>query len=176
MNYYIYIHRRKTDNSVFYIGIGNKKRPYDKCNRNPHWHNINNKHGLIVEIISDDVTKNEACEIEKFIIKNYGIENLSNMTEGGDGFIGFKLSDESRLKMSIAKKGAPLSEEHKKNVSIANKGKVRSKESLKNMSEAQKGRPQKKIKCPYCGKIGGTVMCRYHFNKCSLKEFNKIEL
>lgn len=51
-----------------------------------------------------------------------------NLTEGGEGSSGRKLSEETKLKISIANTGkshGPLSDEHKHKISIANKGKVR---------------------------------------------------
>ena len=43
---YLYFHRRKDTNEVFYVGIGCAKyygRAKVKCNRSSHWKNIVNK-------------------------------------------------------------------------------------------------------------------------------------
>ena len=40
----VYLHKRKDNNEVFYIGIGNDvKRAYSHQNRNVHWKHIVNK-------------------------------------------------------------------------------------------------------------------------------------
>lgn len=44
-NICVYQHIRLDTNEVFYIGIGNIKRPYIISNRNIHWKNIVNKVG-----------------------------------------------------------------------------------------------------------------------------------
>ena len=70
--------------------------------------------------------------------------NGYNLTEGGGGC---KCSEETRLKMSEAKKGKtswnkgiPCSEEHKRKLSEANKGHHISEEQKRKISEANKGK------------------------------------
>lgn len=45
-----------------------------------------------------------------------------NLTDGGDGMSGFKLSEEAKRKISKAKSGKPMSEEQKEKISAAMKG------------------------------------------------------
>ena len=52
----VYRHRRLDDNSIFYIGIGNSKRPYCKHGRNTHWNRIINKTDYKVEIVANDLS------------------------------------------------------------------------------------------------------------------------
>ena len=53
------------------------------------------------------------CET-KWIAHHRGAgANLVNSTDGGEGVVGLKFSQESRLKMSLAKKGKPLSPERR---------------------------------------------------------------
>lgn len=54
---------------------------------------------------------------------------------------GRHLSEETKRKMSIVKKGIPLSEETKKKMSEAHKGIHHSEDARKKMSEAHKGLP-----------------------------------
>jgi len=87
----VYQHRRKDNNSVFYIGIGkNKNRAYAKTFRNKYWTNVVNSIGYEVDILVDGCTWEQACEIEKGMIASYGRVDLNNgilvnMTDGGDG-------------------------------------------------------------------------------------------
>jgi hypothetical protein len=93
------------DGSIFYVGIGNnKKRAYHCTGRNAHWTNAYNKYGRNVQIVASDISREDACELEQFLIQEIGIENLCNKTLGGDGFISTH-TDESRARMSEAQKG-----------------------------------------------------------------------
>jgi hypothetical protein len=90
----VYRHIRLDKNEPFYIGIGNsKERAYRKDGRNPLWKKIVDKTNYKVQIIFDDLTKEEACNKEIELISLYGrIINgtgiLSNITCGGDILIG----------------------------------------------------------------------------------------
>jgi hypothetical protein len=103
----LYKHIRKSDNIIFYIGIGDNNRPYIKSGRNQHWHNTVKKYGYNIEIIADNLTWDEACDLEtKFIAfygrKNLGLGNLVNKTNGGEGVKGLKKTEEQKLKNKIA--------------------------------------------------------------------------
>lgn len=105
---YIYRHIRLDNNEPFYIGIGSdvgttEKNQHTRARvswcRNNHWINITNKTEYRVEIMLDDITWEEACEKEIFFIKYYGRKdlgegNLCNLTDGGEGAFGQKMSDE----------------------------------------------------------------------------------
>jgi hypothetical protein len=104
---YLYRHIRLDKNEPFYIGIGSDsayKRAYEKSNRNKYWKNISNKTEYQVEIILEDLTWEEACEKEKEFIKLYGrilegFGTLCNITEGGDGVLGMKHTEETKNKI-----------------------------------------------------------------------------
>lgn len=96
----VYQHRRKDSNLIFYIGItsNNKNRPYCK-QRNKYWKNIVSKYGYIVEILIEDISTEEAKDIEIGLIEYYGRKDLGlgvlvNMTDGGDGTV--LLSEDSK--------------------------------------------------------------------------------
>ena len=60
---YVYRHIRLDKNEPFYIGIGtdlNYKRAYSKHSRNIYWQRVVNKTKYEVEILFDNLTKNEA--------------------------------------------------------------------------------------------------------------------
>jgi hypothetical protein len=103
----VYLHKRKVDDLVFYVGVGSKdKRAYDKSRRGKFWKDYTSKHEYLVEIIHRDIPLSEAFEIEKSLIALYGRRDLGkgplvNQTDGGDGMK--NLSPESRLKLAANK-------------------------------------------------------------------------
>lgn len=106
--FYIYVHRKETDNSVFYIGKGCGSRAWNVHARNKFWKNTSAKHGFIVEIVSDDMAEDAAYELEQDLISLYKAfeHKLCNLASGGRNE---KFSDYSRKKMSESKKGRPAS-------------------------------------------------------------------
>ena len=104
----VYRHRRLDTNKIFYIGIGKEeKRAYKKDGRNNYWNNIINKTDYNIEIIAKDIDWETACELEIFLISEYGIKNLSNITLGGEGNLGNLHSIETKKIMSEKKIGKP---------------------------------------------------------------------
>lgn len=108
---FVYQHRRNDNNAIFYIGIGSdKRRAFKKSGRNKHWHNIVNKHGFSVEYLYENISKEDACEIEKQLIAKYGRfcdgGILVNSSIGGDlKALGCKQTDEQRKERSDKYKG-----------------------------------------------------------------------
>jgi len=94
--FYVYAHLRKTDNSVFYIGKGSGDRAFVKSNRNKMWRSVFEKHGCIVVILSRWENEDDAFAEEERLISHYGIENLTNMTNGGRGAPGVEFSKERK--------------------------------------------------------------------------------
>lgn len=82
--------------------------------------------------------KDEVSWIEK--LRKDGVK-LLNATNGGDGMLGFKHSQDSKLKISLSKIGKSRSEETKSKISNSLSGRIISKESLK---KAQRSRVGKK--------------------------------
>lgn len=109
--FYIYAHYRKTTGEIFYIGKGFGKRAWDRGKkRTLHWHNVVKKNGYTISILHDNLTENEAFTLEKELIKYYGRNDLGlgplvNMTDGGEGASGIVVSQETKEKQSLAKKG-----------------------------------------------------------------------
>jgi len=107
--HYVYVHRRVDDGRVFYVGKGTRDprarklfaRAHDTSSRNPHWHRVAAKHGVEVEIVAMFPDDEKAQAHEKFLISEYGRDNLVNMTDGGDGCAGIVVSEETRRKISI---------------------------------------------------------------------------
>ena len=90
-NWIVYRHIRLDKDIPFYIGIGKDiNRPYNKKDRSVFWKSIINKTEYTVEILFDNLTKEQATEKEIEFIKLYGIVDLKtgtlcNMTCGGEG-------------------------------------------------------------------------------------------
>lgn len=140
--FYVYAHYKKSDNSMFYIGVAkSEKRFTSSKSRNNYWLNITKKHGFYYKILFK-YEKFEECFIkEKELIKTYGRIDLGtgilcNMTDGGEGVL--NLSLESRLKISNKLKNKPKSDEFKKNCSIRFLGKSLSQETKNKISKTHK--------------------------------------
>lgn len=103
-NCIVYIHKRKLDGMVFYVGIStNYKRPYNK-RRGKFWMDYTKKHDYDVEIIREGLSWEAACEVEMDLISKYGRRDLGegqlvNMTNGGDGTLGYIPTEEVRDKL-----------------------------------------------------------------------------
>ncbi len=160
-NKVVYLHRKKTNGDVFYVGIGTEKRPYSKSGRNKVWRRIVEKHGLIVEIASRGLTPEKAKSIEIYLIKKYGrIDNkngtLCNMTSGGDGIIDCKRTKKWKRRISEAKKGKKFSESHKFKLSKAKKGRKLSESHKLKLRKANRSKEITSIRITVesiCGKI-----------------------
>jgi len=128
----LYAHRKKTDGSIFYVGIGTEKRPYTNKSRNDYWHNTVNRYGYYVDILSKELSIEDALELEEFVIcelgrKDLGNGNLVNLNNGGKGNL--QVSDLTKKKMSKSaigrtawNKGLPMSEEQKAKLSKIREG------------------------------------------------------
>jgi len=103
----LYRHIRQDKNEPFYIGIGeSESRAYEKRGRTAAWKNIAKK-GYDIEVLFDDLSWEQACEKEiEFIALYCRRDNktgtLVNMTDGGEGTIGYKHSDITKEKCRVA--------------------------------------------------------------------------
>ena len=106
----LYRHIRTDKNTPFYIGIGEtEERAHSKKNRTKIWKNIANK-GYETEILFDDLTWEQACEKEKEFIALYGRRDLGtgtlvNLTDGGEGTLGYRHTEEAKEKNRLASLG-----------------------------------------------------------------------
>ena len=111
--YYVYRHRRLDNDQIFYVGLGsskNYKRAFVKYQKSKLWNNIVNKAGYDVEIVMESLNREEACELEEFLIFLYGrrdleLGNLVNLTNGGESNSGAKQSEEIKKWRSDKWKG-----------------------------------------------------------------------
>ena len=159
-NICVYQHKKLNTDEIFYIGIGSIKRAYVTNTRSKYWKRIVNKHGYKVEILFENLTRMEACQIEQYLIKYYGRRDLKlgtlvNMTDGGDGglnqmkskkgieklrktWLGRNHTQETIEKLRNIHLGKKLSEEHKEKLRIAHLGKKHNTENRKKLSKETK--------------------------------------
>lgn len=110
--FYVYIHRRKDNNAIFYVGKGSGQRAYSKHDRNKHWRHIASRCGFDVEIVANSLAEHEAHCHEIFLIGGLFAcgAKLANYTLGGEGFAGGKHTATTRAKMSRTRTGVTLSD------------------------------------------------------------------
>ena len=139
-----------TNNQIFYVGIGDKDRPFVKGKyRSKFWNNIVNKHGYDIDILKKDMSWEEACELEKYWISKIGRRDLKlgplvNQTDGGEGAKNCHIlkTTEHKKKIGLSNK---ISQLGNKNASggkgriSAFKGKKHSEESIKKCSDSHIG-------------------------------------
>jgi hypothetical protein len=141
----VYRHRRLDKNEVFYVGIGKKEsRAFDMVNRNHIWKGIKSRSEVDVEIVASDLSWELACELEQLMISEYGridlhTGSLANLTDGGEGTLGVKQSQESIAKRVAKNTGRKNTEETKRKMSEARKGIVFSAEHIENLRKSHLG-------------------------------------
>jgi len=102
---YVYIHKTKDEGKPFYIGISENENGYKRAQntkrRNPYWNRVVKKHGFIYEILNEGLSWQEAQEYEMKYIKEYKEKGykLTNMTDGGEGTLGYKRPKEELRKI-----------------------------------------------------------------------------
>lgn len=99
--FYVYVHRRASDNLPFYVGKGKDKRAWSQSPRSAFWKNVKTKHGLIVEIVFDNLSEEEAFQCEKDTILEFRYFGypLVNLTNGGEGASGFRHTGDSLVRL-----------------------------------------------------------------------------
>lgn len=124
--YVLYFHINSFTEEIFYVGIGDKSRPYI-TRRSELWNRIVKKYGYKIKIIHEFDSRAEAEEMEVYYIHLYGRLNnktgiLANLTNGGEGCTGYIMSEETKRKIIEYKTGKKHSAETCLKKSIALKG------------------------------------------------------
>ena len=145
----IYSYTDLKTNEVVYIGkdshIEENRRHknhlipscYNKQMINRVLQNNPNRYHYEVLCSSNDCDDELLNNLEMGYIETY--DPKFNFTKGGEGTLGYKHSEEVRMKISESKRGVPISEEHKQKISEAKKGRIHSEETKKKISESRKG-------------------------------------
>lgn len=151
-NFYVYVHRRADDNKPFYVGKGKEKRAWNFHHRSTFWNNVKSKHGVVVEIVFQDLTEEEAFQCEKDTILEFRYFGypLVNLTNGGDGPCGWKPSTQTRKRMSEAQKKSPRVIASRKIVAERRRGVPTGPQPK--ISEALRGRPKSEAHKEAAGK------------------------
>ncbi len=121
----------------------------DAGKRNLAFANAIRKHGpesFEHRLLMQCETQDEADDMEDFFIQELKTMAPNGYNLRGGGKNGYRHSEETRRKMSAARKGRKLSEEHRRNLSAARKGqkgqkgRKLSEEHRRNISDSLKGR------------------------------------
>lgn len=97
--YYVYVHRKKTDGTVFYVGQGKGNR-WKSYKRSPFWHSVRRKYGFTAHKIAEGLSQQCALSIERAVIAVIGRDNLTNLTDGGDaGPTGYRHTPERLIEL-----------------------------------------------------------------------------
>lgn len=118
----VYVHRNRF-NGKRYVGVTSKEKPKHRWNsgrgymENAHFYSAICKYGwegFEHEILYSGLTEQQAKETEIRLIADWNTKNPKygyNMTSGGDGTPGYHPSDETRAKLSEARRRENLSQE-----------------------------------------------------------------
>lgn len=137
--FFVYLHRRASDNKVFYVGKGTGRRHLKAHGRNQHWHNVAKKHGWSHDVVFSGLSHAEALELEKDTILEmlYFSQPLTNKNAGGTGFSGWKMPAITRKRIGAAV-SASFTPERRDAYSKMISGRVMPVDSRKKLSEAKR--------------------------------------
>jgi len=157
----------------FYVGKGQKDRPFHRKSRNHKWKAIAKRLGCRVEVCIGPILHEKVLLWETFNIieENTYTNNFHynddfdigcNFSYGGIGPIGWTVTEETRKKMSIAATGKKQSEEHKRNNKASN--------SIAQKKAWEKpGRKERQSEA-----VSGIKSGRHHSVNCYTKSFKYI--
>lgn len=128
--FYVYIH--KSPSNKYYVGITSKSRVKDRWDNGNGYKNCpaffnailkygwdNFKHYIVASGLSETMAKRLEIHLISFF---KACKKSYNITDGGDGHLGYIPSEETRKKLGIGRRGKHLSNEHKLKLSKALKG------------------------------------------------------
>lgn len=169
------VYKHTTPNGKVYIGITSRKPEYrwndgKGYKNNKHFDNAIKKYGwdnIKHEILYDGLEETQAKLMEISLIHYYKSNDPEygyNITAGGDGVLGYKLSEEAKKKISISNSTRKISDESKEKNRKAHLGKKHTQDSINKMKEKHKG--QQRAVIDDKGNIFSSIInCAEHYNK-----------
>jgi len=206
MKYYVYFLIDPRTNTVFYVGFGTLRlkrhlthiEEFKFWDRNGRIQDSNKglnlkkirKIAQIIdagfevkyEIVFKTNNKQEALLQEVNCIAAFGRENLTNLTDGGEGHTGFRHSKETKEKMRLAKadfvpwnKGKKMSKEYRINHAKCRLGKRHSEKTKEKIKAKLTGRASNVFTAEYREKLSIAGKRRQHSEetKKKISESNK---
>jgi hypothetical protein len=118
--YYVYLHKLKNTNTVFYVGKGSGLRAFNLHLRSKYHKRIVKKYGCDVELAQE-----QAFLLEQKLIKYYKSikQARANLTLGGEGCLGRKVSVATRAQIAKKLLGTSCSVETKNKMRLSKLGK-----------------------------------------------------
>lgn len=136
--YYIGVTCQKVDSRWQHDGVGYKNQKlFYRAIQKYGWDNIQHI------VILNNLTKDIACECEKYLIAKYDTTNPLkgyNNTCGGEGITGYKMTDEQVETRRRNSTGRKHTLESRKKMSDKQKGRVVTDETRRKLSESHKGK------------------------------------
>lgn len=159
------LYRHTSPSGKVYIGITSRNKAYKRWKYGHGYKGCKAFYNAILkygwdnikhEVLFTNLEEDRAKRLEIELIRHYKALGASyNITNGGDGYLGYTPSNETRAKMRATKIGKPLSESHRRKLSEAQMGRVgtmlgkkHSEETKLKMSMAHKGKKHN-MKLPY---------------------------
>ena len=127
----VYAHINKSDGSV-YVGITSQKLSDRFRNGNGYrksiyfWRAIQ-KYGwdnFVHMVVAENLSEQSAKEIERVVISSLRDKDipLYNLTDGGEGMSGSRISEDAINRLRLKLKGRPKSDEHRRKISESRRG------------------------------------------------------
>jgi hypothetical protein len=138
--HYVYVHRRASDGSVFYVGKGKGRRAWCARSRSRYWQFVAAKHGFEPTVLRREMPEHCALSLERAVIAAIGRDKLTNATDGGGGITGWRHSDEAKRKISAASNGREFTQKMRDTLAAYNADKVLTPEHIEKMRAAKLGK------------------------------------
>jgi hypothetical protein len=150
--FYAYVYRDPSRNSEpFYVGKGSRVRALGHHRRTDRHPFVQRLQKMLREEVQPDIELIKAideehayflekCLVEIFGRKDLGKGTLLNLSDGGRGPIGKRLSDATKQRLSEVQRGKKLTPEHRQKIGASMIGKVQSIEKGQKISASKKGK------------------------------------
>lgn len=141
-DFYVYVHQKASDGTVFYVGKGRANRAWTAHGRKLHWQRTVAKHGLIVQVIAAGLNEECAFSIERMVIRKYGRPNLVNVTDGGEGTWGAVPTESQRKAVAEANARRQISDETRAKMRASRIGRSATEETRAKLRDLHLGKPK----------------------------------